>query len=232
MDQNLRDLCRACGYGDDASCLQAFIGYRRAGVPSREMPREVLYGKTRHQLLNQDALDFRSLLVRFGILYRAIRFNDGVDISIQGHRGAYCRPREDRSDPRDYTQLEFLFDAPIKQTELYLPSHLVAEIAQGLATPSVGLTPEQLRDVKTLREAMANPLCRIKQEQIGVGPLANTEITIRHANPDFLEGEVYYGLPHLDVFSPYGQESPYVPIAKVQCVFDFLRARFGLVGEI
>lgn len=232
MDQNLREYCRECSAGVDAACLQAFIGYRRAGFSSQEMPREVLYGKTRYQLLHQDPLDFRSFLVRSGRIFRAVTFNDGVNISIQGHRGAYCKPREDLPDPRMYAQLEFLFDVPVKQTELYIPSHLIAEIIQGLTIISVGLSQKVLKDMQIIKEAMANPLCKIRQEQFGNGPLAETQVTIRQFNPDFLEGGIYYGFPHPNSFSPYDQSAPYVPVEEVQDIFDFLRARFGLPEQV
>lgn len=232
MDEALRDLYRGCCAGNDAVCFQAFVSYRRSGYSSQQMPREVLYGKTSYQLVHQSPLDFRELLRRHEVsrrVYRAIQFNDGVDISIQGHRGAYCSPREDLSDPRMYSQLEFLFEAPITQTEIYIPTFLVQEIAQGLSIIPNGLTAEELNDIQLLKNAMTSPLCEIQQDQVG----NNTEIIIREHTPDFLNGGIYYGFPHQDTISLYDNgAAPYVPVAKVQDVFDFLRARFGLLGEI
>lgn len=42
------------------------------------------------------------------------------------------------------------------------------------------------------------------------------------------EGSIFYGMPHSEDFTESGWIAPWMPIEKIQEVFDFMRARFGL----
>jgi len=237
MDQGLRELYRNCCSGNDRDCYAAFVSYRRAGITAQEMPREVLYGKTQYQLMHQAPIDFRSQLHSLGPAawsgFNAIRFNDQVSISIQGHRGAYCKPREDSPDPNHYTQWEIYFEAPLTE------KHFVITGGPGLeqlTTPGLEIVLEHDEDIiriEELREALADPLARVEISTLDNPQFQFVQYYIRRVNPDFAAGGVYYGLPHQKAFSVYDPGiAPYAPAAIVQDIFDFLRARFGLAGEI
>lgn len=199
------------------------------GVSLREIPRVILYAATDYGLQHQPVLDFRTLLHRdlqgnvpYGELYDnfdSIRFGGGVRFSIQAGSRHYSSPRETLADHYGYTAWE----GRIGSDDGWLQPERVENVWDMNDPKPEEWDEDAVEDWNKTQDEIAaaerDPLATVDREWK----------QIIWVHPDVTAGGIFYGIPHLDQFStPDKGVLPFVDTRKIQDLFDFLRARFGL----
>lgn len=223
MDTEIRELLRRWQADpDDQLCLQIDLYYRRAGeLP----PAEILYCSTPLRREQQEKIDFRDLLqtasnklsgeTRSGSgayryrdhrVFPAFSFGLGnmqpLTLSVQASSDHYCAPRETLEDLKKYTNWEVYFEAPRERKTFYDPS-------------------EQREEIATYQSE--HPTAKLLEGDPDT-------MTFELINPNFLPGGLLYLMPQQEMWSRNDPGiAAYAPTEGVQEVFDFLRARFGLL---
>jgi len=206
MDARLREFERQCMQGDLEACHRAFKEHKRVGTPLENMPSQVLDIGTKIEMEVQESVDFRELINRgkgspYSLgQFNAIRFNNGIRISIQASSGHYSSPREDLKDKYAYTSWEIMFYQPIRRKTFWDPEDHQEEIEAYQTDPNA----EVIRDT------------------------ADEEVEVIIHDPMFLPGGLLYGCPRQDQLEGRDSVNGWVPTAAIQDIVDFCRARFGL----
>jgi len=204
MDARLREYERHCHQEDLEACYRAFKDHKRIGTPLEEIDPYILDIGTRREMEIQEPLDFRTLLHRVEPQqFNAIRFNNGISISIQASLRHGSKPQADL-DKYDYVKWEIHFYNPRREIWLY------------------DYDPDDPDDQQILQKYLQDPNAIVEEPEDGT-------VKISYYHPFFKPGGLLYGCPHQNIItSPHDDVVGGIPTEILQDIVDFCRARFGL----